>query len=306
VLASEALRRAVARAVSATDAARWRRQGASGWGEAWSLADGARRWYVKLAAGPYADMPQCEADGLAALAGTGTIRVPAVAACGRDAGVAWLALEWLDLRGSGGSAELGRALAQLHRAPAPRGPRGERYGWHRDNWLGGTPQCNRWSDHWCAFFRERRLAPQIALARSHGFGALADAAQRLADALDLLLDGHDPAPSLVHGDLWAGNAARLEGGEPVVFDPAVYVGDREVDLAMAALFGGFDADFEAAYDAAFARPAGHALRRDLYDFYHLLNHVNLFGASYLARSERVLARLLGVVGRIGRNRRPGA
>lgn len=298
---SEALRRAVERAVSATAEARWRSRGATGWGDAWSLADGARGWFVKSATGRYADMLACEADGLAALASTGTIRVPAIAACGREGDVGWLALEWLDLRGSGGSTKLARALAQLHRAPAARGPRGERYGWHRDNWLGGTPQCNDWSDDWCEFFREQRLAPQIALARDNGFGALAGEAGRLVDALDVLLDGHEPVPSLVHGDLWSGNAALLEGGEPVVFDPAVYVGDREVDLAMTALFGGFDADFYAAYDAAFARPAGHALRRDLYDFYHLLNHVNLFGAGYLRRSERTLTRLLGVA-RTGRRR----
>ncbi len=288
--------------MTAPAAARWKNQGATGWGEAWSLAAGARRWFVKSAAGRYADMPACEADGLAALASTGTVRVPAVAACGRDGDLAWLALEWLELRGSGGSVKLARALAQLHRAPTVGGPRGERYGWHRDNWLGGTPQCNAWSNDWCAFFRERRLAPQIALARSNGFGALAREAERLVAALDVVLGGHEPVPSLVHGDLWSGNAAVLESGEPVVFDPAVYVGDREVDHALSARFGGFDADFYTAYDASFARPAGHAMRRDLYDFYHLLNHVNLFGAGYLPRSERTLTCLLGVVERTGRTR----
>jgi len=302
MVANEALRRAVERAVAPSAGARWRSHGATGWGEAWSLADGTRRWFVKSATGRYADMLACEADGLAALASTGTIRVPAVAACGREPDVAWLALEWLDLRGSGGSVKLARALAQLHRAPVARGPQGERYGWHCDNWLGGTPQRNGWSNQWCGFFRDQRLAPQIALAHDNGFGALARNAERLVDALDVLLDGHEPAPSLVHGDLWSGNAAVVDGGEPVVFDPAVYVGDREVDLAMTALFGGFDADFYAVYDTSFARPAGHAMRRDLYDFYHLLNHVNLFGAGYLPRSERTLARLLGVVDRTGRKR----
>jgi len=302
MVANEALRRAVERAVAPSADARWRSHGATGWGEAWSLADGTRRWFVKSATGRYADMLACEADGLAALASTGTIRVPAVAACGREPDVAWLALEWLDLRGSGGSVKLARALAQLHRAPVARGPQGERYGWHCDNWLGGTPQRNGWSNQWCGFFRDQRLAPQIALAHDNGFGALARNAERLVDALDVLLDGHEPAPSLVHGDLWSGNAAVVDGGEPVVFDPAVYVGDREVDLAMTALFGGFDADFYAVYDASFARPAGHATRRDLYDFYHLLNHVNLFGAGYLPRSERTLTRLLGVVERTGRKR----
>ena len=159
-----------------------------------------------------------------------------------------------------------------------------------------------WSDDWCEFFRERRLAPQIALARSNGFDALAREAERLLGVVNVLLADHDAAPSLVHGDLWSGNAALLDGGVPAVYDPAVYVGDREVDLAMTALFGGFGADFYAAYDAAFARPDGHAERRDLYDLYHLLNHVNLFGGGYLARTERTITRLLGFVVRAGRNR----
>ena len=299
---SEALRRAVERAVSAGAATRWRREGATGCREAWSVADGERRWFVKSATGRYADMLPCEADGLIALAATGTIRVPAVAASGAVGDGAWLAMEWLEPVGSGDSTQLARALAQLHRAAAKCGPLGERYGWHRDNWLGGTPQCNGWSDHWCDFFRERRLAPQIALARNNGFTALAREAERLLGTVDLLLAGHEPAPSLVHGDLWSGNAAMLAGGEPVVYDPAVYVGDREVDLAMTGLFGGFGVDFYAAYDAAFARPAGHATRRDLYDLYHLLNHVNLFGSGYLARTERTITRLLGVVTRTGRMR----
>jgi fructosamine-3-kinase len=290
-----ALRRAVERAVSAGSDTRWRFAGATGWGEAWSLAAARNRFFVKVATGRHADMLACEADGLAALSATQAIRVPAVSGCGRDSDLAWLALEWLDMGGAANSSALARALAALHRAVTPRGPRGERFGWHRDNWIGGTPQHNAWNDDWCAFFGERRLAPQFALAASNGHALLEEHGARLLAALPSLLSGYESRPALVHGDLWSGNAATLTGGEPVVFDPAVYVGDREVDLAMTALFGGFDEAFYRAYDAAFPLPDGHALRRDLYNLYHLVNHVNLFGADYLARTERTLARLLAVV-----------
>ena len=184
----------------------------------------------------------------------------------------------------------------MHRAAPPRGPANQRFGWHRDNWIGGTPQANAWCDDWCEFFAERRLAPQIALAQRNGFADLARAAAHVRNALPQLLRGHAPAPSLVHGDLWSGNAATLAGGEPVVFDPAVHVADREVDLAMTELFGGFDDAFYAAYDDAYPRPAGHALRRDVYNLYHLLNHVNLFGAAYASKTRRTLDRTLAGLG----------
>jgi fructosamine-3-kinase len=277
--------------------ARWVAAGRTGWGDAWTLHVEKRRYFVKSAAGRHADMLEAEADGLRALASTQAIRVPQVRAAGAAGGVAYLVLEWLDMRAGGRGAALGRALAALHRAPAPAGPRGERFGWARDNWIGGTPQANGWSDDWCAFFGDRRLAPQFALAARNGHrGALQRDGERLLEALPLLLRGRDPAPSLVHGDLWSGNAALLASGEPVVFDPAVYVGDREADLAMTELFGGFDAGFRAAYQDAWPLDDGYALRRDLYNLYHVLNHVNLFGGGYRAQAEGLLGRLLAAAG----------
>ena len=168
-----------------------------------------------------------------------------------------------------------------------------RFGWPRDNTIGTTPQVNAWGDDWAEFFRDRRIAPQLALAARNGHGgALQRDGERLLAAIPALLAGHAPAPSLLHGDLWSGNAACLATGEPVIFDPAVYYGDREADLAMTELFGGFGADFYAAYRDAWPLPDGYERRRTLYNLYHVLNHLNLFGGGYGAQAETMIARLL--------------
>lgn len=286
-----ALRRAIEQAVAADGNARWRDVGSTGWGHAWSLATGRACHFVKIVASAHADMLECEADGLRALGSTATVRVPAISAIGGAGASNYLALEWLDMTGPPKHAGLGRALAQLHRAPTPRGPNGERFGWHRDNWIGATPQANGWSDDWCAFFRDRRLAPQLALALENGFRTLQRDGERMLAAMPTLFEDWEPAPSLVHGDLWSGNAATLANGEAAVFDPAVYVADREVDLAMTELFGGFGGAFDDGYRSVSPPDEGYASRRDVYNLYHLLNHLNLFGEAYLARVTGALARI---------------
>lgn len=160
-------------------------------------------------------------------------------------------------------------LATLHRSTGPR------YGWQKDNWIGLAPQPNAWSDDWAQFFVEYRLAPQ---ARRAGI-ALPDVKR--------LLEDHHPAPSLLHGDLWSGNVGFTPEG-PVLFDPAVYYGDREADLAMTELFGGFAPAFYAAYREALPLPEGYELRKHVYNVYHLLNHLNLFGSGYLPQVQGVL------------------
>jgi protein-ribulosamine 3-kinase len=241
-------------------------------------------------------MLACEADGLAALVATNTVRVPRVIAHGREGDCDWLVLEWLSIDAGRPPRALGAALARLHRQVAPSGGPAGRFGWHRDNWLGATPQANAWHDDWCAFFRECRLVPQLALATKKGFAPLVRDGERLLAALPALLAGHAPQPSLLHGDLWSGNVGALARREGVVFDPAVYVGDREADLAMTELFGGFGAEFFRGYEEVWPLADGYPLRRDLYNVYHLLNHVNLFGEAYVARTRRTLASLLATAG----------
>ncbi len=196
-------------------------------------------------------------------------------------------LEHLDLRGSGDYAALGRSLARMHAV------RGEPYGWRRDNYVGKTPQLNPRSSSWSGFWRDARLVPQLALAKRNGLGAgLLSKGERLTAALPYLLSGHGPSPSLLHGDLWSGNAGFLASGAPVLFDPAVYWGDRETDLAMTELFGGFPPDFYSEYAKISPIDSGYARRKPLYNLYHVLNHANLFGGRYTAQAERMIDGLL--------------
>jgi len=245
-------------------------------------ADGAGAFLKRLPAAR-ADELAAEADGLTALAGTPGLRVPAVLDQGVAGDTAYLLMEQVTLRPPRGraGAALGEAVAALHRRLGPC------HGWHRDNYLGGTPQCNRPLRPWAAFYRDRRLQPQWLRARDNGAGAgLLKAVEQVMAVLPSRLGDHDPAPSLLHGDLWAGNAAVDDSGRPVLYDPAVHHGDRECDLAMAALFGGFDAEFDAGYAGVWPLAQGYRERRPLYQLYHLLNHFNLFGGPYESGARR--------------------
>ncbi len=246
------------------------------------VADGRRRYFVKIAAGAGARFA-AEADGLRALAACPAIVVPRVVACGRS-GKDFLILEWLDLDDGGDDAALGAAIAALHGLRMPH------FGWARDNFIGATPQANGRDDDWSHFFAERRLRPQLELAARNGAPQLLDRAAPLLAALPARLGTHQPSPVLLHGDLWHGNAGFVRG-RPALFDPAVHAGDGEADLAMAALFGGFSLRFFAAYHARRPAAAGAEARRPIYQLYHVLNHFNLFGGAYTHQAEALLARL---------------
>lgn len=247
-------------------------------------------FFVKLNAAERLPMFEAEADGLREIAATGALRCPLPICCGAESSRAFLVLEFLDLNRRGGSAELGRRLAEMHRVQRPR------YGWWRDNTIGATAQINTECESWLEFWRDRRLAPQLALAARNGAAArLLRDGERLMASLGGFFGSDLPAASLLHGDLWGGNFG-FAGGEPVIFDPAVYFGDRETDLAMTELFGGFPADFYAAYREAWPLDQGYEARKLLYNLYHVLNHFNLFGGGYGAQAERMAGRLLAECG----------
>jgi len=260
---------------------------------AWRLESADGPVFLKTNSARRQDMFEAEADGLAALAQAGGVRAPAVIGTGVAGADAWLMLEWIEPGRATAATEeaLGRGLALQHRA------RGQAFGWHRDNWIGATPQENSATGDWADFFAQHRLVPQLDLLEIGGLaGGLIANGRRLVEAVPELLAGHAPAASLLHGDLWSGNWTTDAAGDPWLYDPAVYYGDREADLAMTRLFGGFGQRFYAAYEDAWPLPTGAGLRADLYNLYHVLNHVNLFGSGYLAQARRLVERLLSEVG----------
>lgn len=261
---------------------------------AWRLGDGVRSYFVKTNEPASAPMFAAEAQGLQALSATAAVRTPVFVAVGESAKQAFLVLEHIDLMrlDPQGGARLGEALAQLHRV------RGETFGWGMDNYIGATPQQNAGHHSWPHFFGERRLRPQIHLALRKGMDkTLAEKGEAVIERIGGLFIDYRPAPSLLHGDLWSGNAAQTADGTPVIFDPACYYGDRETDIAMAELFGGFPASFYAAYRGAWPLDPGYESRKPLYNLYHILNHFNLFGGAYLGQAQRMIDALLKLLKR---------
>ena len=261
--------------------------------EAWRWPTRDGHLFVKLAPAPSVGRLACEAAALATLSATELVRVPAVFGHGATTTTAWLALEWLELGPPDAAAEaaLGEALALLHASHAPR------FGFPHDNYVGGSPQLNGWLEDGVAFLATRRLEPQLALAKANGYAAvLEERGRRLIEAVPSFYADYRPVPSLLHGDLWAGNRGMVADGTPVVFDPAAYYGDREAEIAMTRLFGGFGAPFYAAYQAGAPLAEGAATRQGLHSLYHVLNHLNLFGRNYLAQARSLIDRLLAEAG----------
>ena len=240
--------------------------------------------------GPESDLEmfEAEADGLNELRATGEVRVPEVIDCGILNGQSYIDLERLELEPTSRDCEqrFGEQLARLH------GHTQDQFGWYRNNTIGLTPQRNNLTDNWIDFFSEHRLGFQVELAAANGYAAeISAAATSLTERLPDLFAEYEPQASLLHGDLWGGNWGSVDG-QPVTFDPAVYFGDRESDIAMTMLFGGFGRAFYDAYEASWPMAPGHARRLKLYQLYHVLNHLNLFGRSYLGRAVALLNDLL--------------
>lgn len=254
---------------------------------AYRIADGDRSYFVKLNRASGLGMFEAEADGLREMAKAGAIKVPLPVATGEADGQAYIVMENLPLGGSGSGERLGHELAAMHRTTQAR------FGWYRDNTIGSTPQYNSEHADWITFWREQRLGAQLKMAAARGGGrALLRKGEQLMAELPAFFAGYTPVPSLLHGDLWSGNYAFCQDGAPVIFDPAVYYGDREADIAMTELFGGFGRDFYDAYHEAWPLDEGYAVRKTLYNLYHILNHYNLFGGGYASQAEAMAGRLL--------------
>ncbi len=252
------------------------------------LASG-QRVFVKTNDHAPPGMFEAEANGLAWLAEAGALRIPEVLAFGggKDGVPAFLVLEFLERARPrrGFDEELGRGLAELHRTSS------ESFGFREDNFVGRLPQPNRARARWVDFYREQRLAAQLALAEKANVATskMRSGFERLFARLEGLLGPEEP-PARLHGDLWGGNLHVGPAGEPCLIDPAVYAGHREIDLGMMQLFGGFGERVFSAYEEAFPLSSGHEERVPLYQLYPLMVHVNLFGGSYVSSVERILAR----------------
>ena len=254
------------------------------------LSDGSRL-FMKSNRRDNADFFRAEAEGLEALKAAGAIRVPEVIARGTDGDESFLLLEYIEegRRSPAASEELGRRLAQMHMADTADLVPGGRYGFLHDNYIGAGFQCNEPACSWTEFFIDRRLRPQFEKAEYYWDSGYRKTIDSFLNKADGYLAEPD-RPSLLHGDLWAGNYMIDSNGEPWLIDPAAYVGHAEADLAMTELFGGFDRRFYDAYRETAGIDPGYADRRDLYNLYHLLNHLNLFGGSYLYSVKSIVSR----------------
>jgi fructosamine-3-kinase len=253
--------------------------------QGYAVSNGKLNYFVKLNQASQVAMFEAEALGLEDMLITASIRVPKPVCWGITANSSYIVLEWLELGGNSNSGEeMGRKLAAMHKTSSSQG-----FGWKINNTIGSTPQINTWTADWAEFYAKHRLSYQFQLARRRG-GSFPQQEKLLAAIPELL--AHQVQPSLVHGDLWGGNAGCIVSGEPVIFDPATYFGDREVDIAMTELFGGFPAAFYKGYNAVFPLDAGYEQRKTLYNLYHILNHFNLFGGGYGSQANRIIDQIL--------------
>lgn len=259
---------------------------------AYRLETPAGQFFVKVNRPQLSDMFAAEAQGLQEMAAIGAVKVPAVICYGRTVSDSFLVLEYINLGSLRGPATrlLGEQLAQLHAVAQPY------FGWSMDNTIGSTPQPNERRDNWVDFYQQQRLAHQYDLAARRGFaGSLRKNGERLVEQVPAFFSDYSPQPSLLHGDLWGGNAGADDQGRPVIFDPACYYGDAEADLAMTELFGSYGNDFYAAYRNIRPIDSGYRVRKTLYNLYHILNHLNLFGGGYLGQAEAMTNQLLSEV-----------
>jgi protein-ribulosamine 3-kinase len=247
------------------------------------LVTASGRWFVKWNdALKFPGMFDAEARGLIALSQTRCIRVPGDVSSQQVGAYQVLTMEWIQQTQatSGFWEKLGRDLAALHQTTA------QRFGLDHNNYIGSLQQRNDWSDNWIDFFVRERIEPQLRILRG------ATRIQTRFETLFKLLPEifPDEKPALLHGDLWGGNLIKDENGGPCLIDPAVYFGNREMELAFTHLFGGFDGRFYDTYKEVFPLAPGFEERVDVCNLYPLLVHANLFGGHYLLEIEDILGR----------------
>ena len=255
--------------------------------QGYAVSDGRLTYFVKLNQVSQVAMFEAEMLGLRQMFDTKTIRVPQPLCWGTAGNSSYIVLEWLEMGGGNSQSwrEMGRKLAMLHKATSEKG-----FGWEMNNTIGSTPQINTWMDNWGEFYVKYRLGYQFQLARKRGGNFPLQ--EKLLTVIPELLANHQVQPALVHGDLWGGNAGCTVLGEPVIFDPATYFADREVDVAMTELFGGFPTAFYQGYEDVFPLDGGYEQRKIIYNLYHILNHFNLFGGGYGSQANRMIEEIL--------------
>ncbi len=262
--------------------------------QAYQLNTSSGNLFLKLNQAASLPLFETEAHNLNAIADSNTILCPKVLGFGLYHDHAWLVMQHLKLSSQGDDYQRGRDLALMHQQTNPLANNNTQpFGWFEDNYIGHTLQQNRWHSDWISFYAEQRLRPQLELAQLRGASrSLYDSGMQLIDKLPFWFQSYQPEASLLHGDLWGGNSAFTDMGDAVIYDPASYYGDRETDLAMSELFGGFSSHFYDGYNAAFPLDAGYSKRKPLYNLYHILNHFNLFGGHYQQQAERIIQQLL--------------
>ena len=260
---------------------------------AYVIQDHGLEYFVKLNNATSTEMFAAESAGLGEIVDSHTIRVPRPVCFGAADKASYIVMEYIapGEANKDSYSTLGQQLAAMHHISRAQ------FGWYRDNTIGSTPQINTYSDDWIEFWRERRLGYQLELAARNGYGGqLQSRGDQLLKQFPVFFTNYKPGPSLLHGDLWSGNYAFDPSGNPYIFDPAVYFGDRETDIAMTELFGGFPARFYRAYEDVFPLDEGYRIRKKLYNLYHILNHLNLFGGGYLGQARQMMDYLLGETG----------
>ena len=256
-----------------------------------TLSDG-RHIFMKSNSKGNASFFTAEAMGLSAIAQTKTIGTPDIICTGTDDGrfdCSFLLMDFIESKGHIPNywETFAHQLAEMHKAPTGNFVDGGKYGFVCDNYIGARKQINTANESWIAFFRDCRLEPQFKAAAAYFDSADSKKISKLLDHIDNILV--DPGqPSLLHGDLWSGNFITGSDGKAWLIDPAVYVGHAEADIAMTELFGGFSQVFYSAYEETGLLQPEYNSRRDIYNLYHLLNHLNMFGRSYLSSVKRIV------------------